>query len=577
MFNISVLLIEDNLGDAYLLQEYLSRGKLASYTIMHVLLLADGIKAMQENVYDVVFLDMGLPDGDSATIVSEVIKHANNMPVIVMTGNDDIHTGILSVKAGAQDFLIKGKSRDETVERSVHHAIERKRLLVELDELKEREHQLAMHDSLTGLVNRMSLKHQVENILQHAKRTEEKIAFLFIDLDRFKNINDSMGHDIGDAILIGVADRLKETLRESDIVARIGGDEFICILRDVVKNEGISTLAQKINATIQDEFIINDEALFIGCSIGISIYPDDGGTCEELITLADTAMYHAKEQGRNQYQFADSEIKKATQKSTMANELRQAFARDEFVVYYQPVIDAEAETVHSCEALVRWRHPQKGIIEPGLFIPEMEKTGLIVQLGEMVLEKVAQFWKSNVQYQFPDLRISVNISSLHFRQKTFVESLLSIFAEVDVETDWLDIEITESVLLHHEALVTKHFKLLNENGIKISIDDFGTGYSSFAYLRDYPLTALKINKSFVAHILSNRKDMAILKAILALSEQLDIKVIVEGVETLELLKTLSAMNCNFIQGFYYSMPLPADEFVKFMNEGFSKLRKMQVS
>ncbi len=577
MIEIRVLLIEDNPGDAYLLQEYLNRGKLASYSVTHVSLLADGKKAMQEEDYDVIFLDMGLPDGTSSTIVSEAIKHARNTPVIVMTGNNDIQQGIESVKAGAQDYLIKGEARDDTVERAIHHAIERKRLLVELDVLKEREHELAMHDSLTGLTNRASLKYQFENILQHAKRTDEKIAVLFIDLDRFKIINDSMGHDIGDAVLIEVAKRLTSLLRESDIVARIGGDEFICVLRDIVDNNGISKLAEKINTSLQEAFYVHKEELYIGCSIGISLFPDDGQSCDELITVADTAMYLAKEQGRNQYQFADSETKKKSQSPNMGNELRRAFANNEFIVYYQPVVDAKTETIHSCEALVRWQHPEKGIMLPGTFIPEMEQSGLIVQLGEYVLKEVAHYWKSNMRQQFPNSRISVNISSLHFRQKTFVVRLLELFDEIAVESSWLDIEITESVILHYETLVIEHFKLLNENGIGISIDDFGTGYSSFSYLRDYPLSTLKIDKSFVDHLLSDINDRAIVKAISVLSEQLGMKVIVEGVETLELVTTLRAMDCNYIQGYYYSRPLPPDEYVNFMFNGLSELKQVQIN
>jgi len=565
MRDIRILLVEDNQPDVGLLEEYLSLATEASYPLTHVDSLATCLKVLNSTDFDIVLLDLGLTDSHGLQTLMEVVHQVPTLPIVVLTGLDDIKTGIEAVKNGAQDYLNKNDLTLALLEKSIHHAIERKRMLVDLNILKQREHELAMHDSLTGLPNRLALTTNLENIILHAKRTLEKFAVFFIDLDHFKVINDSQGHDIGDCVLQEVAQRMRSTLRESDIVSRIGGDEFICIIRDVVNIADISVIARKIIARMQQPVNIKLQDYYIGCSIGIALYPRNGADTVELIKSADSAMYVAKEQGRNQFQMAHPKINKLAKKRfNVERDLQRALAHNELEVYYQPIVRTDINNILGCEALVRWDHPEEGFLLPDNFIPNIEHSGLIIQIGEYVLREAGFRWKTWRDLDIPQLRIAVNISPLHFKQPNFIHRLKVILDEVGSDGCWLDLEISEALILDLTPQILDHCEQLKAMGIGISIDDFGTGYASLSSLRNYPLSSVKIDKELIDNAVTSENDNKFIKGILALAKQLELKVIAAGVETLEQVKTLNSMECNRIQGFYYSKPLAPPDFEGFL-------------
>ncbi len=578
MEQINILLVEDNPSDVDLFNEYLINTSEARYIISSV----DSLKSYWEHIkdtrIDILFLDLGLPDSKGLDTLMKVLARTPELPIIVLTGQSDIRIGIRAVKYGAQDFLTKSDLNTIILEKAIHHAIERKRLILELESLKNLEHHRAVHDPLTGLPNRIALMNKLDSILKHAKRSHERFALLFIDLDYFKAVNDTSGHEAGDIVLQKVSLRLRVLLRESDIIARIGGDEFVCVIRDIIDDSDISNVTSKVIKKLQEPIKNGQEEYYIGSSIGIALYPQDGITSEDLLRSADAAMYIAKENGRNRFQYAQPELNQLIkQHYHLDHELGSAIKDHELNVYFQPIVDAASEEIVACEALVRWLHPMDGLLMPDTFIPQTEKSGLIIRLGEYVLRETANYRKQWLQHRFKDIRIAVNISALHFRRPNFVERLVTILDEVEVDTTWLDLEITESVILHRTPEIIAQFNQLKQLGIGIKVDDFGTGYSSLSYLRDYPLSALKIDKSFVLQAPESQRDQAIIRAIIAMAEQLGLDVIAEGTESQQHVALLQQLGCKYLQGYFYSEPLHQEKFKRYLCSNTQKEQQDVIS
>ncbi|APG27929.1 hypothetical protein A7E78_08825 [Syntrophotalea acetylenivorans] len=424
---------------------------------------------------------------------------------------------------------------------------------------------LAHHDTLTDLPNRLLFHDRLHHAITKARRMQAKLALLFLDLDRFKTINDSLGHEAGDRLLQEVAKRLTGIMRKSDTLARLGGDEFVIALEHNTETHEIITVAQKILDTLSAAYFINAEELYITVSIGISLFPANGLTAETLMKNADVAMYRAKEKGRNNFQFFTEDMNKLAKETLfLENNLRKAIDNQELALHYQPQVEIVSGQIIGMEALVRWHHPKLGIIPPNKFIPMAEETGLIIPLGKWVIHTACH---QNLQWQKAGLspgKVAVNISPRQFRQSDLVKTVAQALAASGLEAKWLELEITENVLVDDLTPTIAVMEDLNTMGVSLAIDDFGTGYSSLNYLHRFPLSKLKIDQSFVQSIGEPMGKHAIVEAIIALARALDLEVIAEGIENQTHIAFLKRHGCRYGQGFYFSKPLPQKAFEQFL-------------
>ncbi len=421
---------------------------------------------------------------------------------------------------------------------------------------------LAYYDALTGLPNRSLLHDRMTVALATAKRSGNRLALIFLDLDNFKNINDSLGHPVGDLLLKDVAMRLKGTVREQDTVARLGGDEFVIMLTAIGSRTDAALAATRIVSRVGQEFSTEGYDLSVTCSLGISVFPDDATNSDELLKNADVAMYSAKQNGRNNFQFFTADMNaQATRELTLQNGLRRAVERDELFLMFQPQMGIVSGDIVGAEALVRWRHPQMGLVPPDQFIPIAESTGLIIPIGEWVLHSAcaqAKAWQTEASRTVP---VSVNVSPVQFRQKDFPQIVRNALRKADLPPECLELELTERLILSSADVVMDVLHALKEMGVRLSIDDFGTGYSNLSYLRQFPVYKLKIDRTFVKDVLVNPDDSAIVETIINMARNLNLKVIAEGVEDAGQLSFLRARSCDEVQGYYFSKPLLAEDFV----------------
>lgn len=432
------------------------------------------------------------------------------------------------------------------------------------DITERREHEkkiriLATHDALTGLPNRILFLDRLHEALLRARRHEQGIAVIVLDLDRFASINDSMGHPAGDVLLQRVGTRLRSCIRDSDTVARLGGDEFAVLIEEILNPSDASGIAQKLLDALGKPVEINGQPLVISGSLGISCYPRNGSVPEELLKNADAAMYQAKAM-RNSYRFFSEEMNRdALDILVMTNELRGALDREEFVLYYQPRVNTTSGKVTGVEALLRWQHPSRGLVLPGVFIPLLEDTGMIVHVGYWIIRAACQQARAWASAGYGDLQIAVNLSPRQFREPDLASRIIAILNEVGTEAGTLELEITEGTVMTNPAAASKMLEQLKSTGIKIAVDDFGTGYSSLSYLRRFPLDALKIDQSFVRDMVDDADGLAIVQATIALARNLRLSVIAEGVENTDQAKLLRLLQCDEMQGYLISRPLPCNE------------------
>lgn len=430
-------------------------------------------------------------------------------------------------------------------------------------EAEELIHHMAYHDYLTGLLNRAAFHDELDRLIDDAKEKDERFALLFIDLDRFKNINDTLGHRMGDQVLIAVANRLEESVCEQAIIARLGGDECAILLPNQSK-ETTRDMAEHIVSQFSRPLLVDQNEIYITPSVGISLYPKDGREGEDLLNNADQAMYHVKNNENKNICFFSEELQDELKlRNSLENDLRTALENDEFILYYQPQMDIATKKVFGVESLIRWQHPDKGMISPGEFIPIAEKSGLIIPMGEWVLREASEQNKRWQDEGYEPIVISVNVSPQQFMQTDFVTVVKTILQQTNLAPHYLELEITEGMTMDVKS-TTKVLKSLRDLGVKVSIDDFGTGYSSLNYLSKLPINQLKIDQSFIQEM--NEKNRAIVKTIISLANNLQIDLIAEGVEMKEQVNFLKDQNCNKVQGFFFSRPLPAKEVTQFFRK-----------
>ncbi len=436
-------------------------------------------------------------------------------------------------------------------------------VFTEITELKlseERLNYLAHHDPLTGLPNRLLFHDRLEQAVLQAQRSKHLIAVMFLDLDRFKAINDTLGHLIGDELLVAVAERLKHCARETDTIARLGGDEFAVIITRIIQEADVEQVAQKIIQTLSSVYSVGGYEVFITASIGINLYPGVDNDREKLLENADVAMYHAKQFGRNNYKFYSTDMNAvAFERLMLETNLRRALERQEFRLYYQPQIDMQSGSVNGVEALIRWQHPERGLVSPLEFIPLLEETGLIIPVGEWVIRTACRQIREWLDAGFPPLTMAVNLSARQFRQPNLIEMIEQVLHEFNIPPELLELELTESVMMDNLEEAVETLKKLKLLGLKIAIDDFGTGVSSLGYLKHFPIDTLKISHDFVLNLPMDSADASIASAVIGLARNMQLSSVAEGVENQGQMDFLRDQDCERIQGFLFSRPIPQDQ------------------
>ena len=681
----TVLLVEDNPGDALLLRRMFREEGFRGMEVVHVESMREAKICLAANAIDIVLLDLGLPDAHGLDALRQARIASPHMPLVVLSGLDDDSVALQAMQEGAQDYLTKGQIEPRELLRAMRYAVERKvieetlftekeRAQVTLDSIgdgvvcadiegnitflnlvaetltgwsflevngrpiaevlriinattrevipdpmervmgdnrtehlpsdsmlvrrddtevpiedsvspiRNREREVigavivfrdvsaaramseqiahsAEHDFLTGLPNRLLLNDRVSQAIALGQRHSYQVAVLFLDLDGFKHINDSLGHAIGDKLLQSISERLVECIRAVDTVSRQGGDEFVMLLPAVENAQDAALAARRMLEAISEAHSIDNHELHVTASIGISVYPEDGLDVETLIQNADTAMYQAKENGRQSYQFFEAAMNvRAVERQSIEESLRRALERNEFALHYQPKINLRTRAITGAEALIRWTHPTRGAVSPAQFIPVAEDCGLILPIGEWVLREACTQAQAWVDAGLPEISMAVNVSAIQFQQEGFLQGVFDTLEETGFDPTCLEVEVTESALMKRAEITAVVLQMLRGGGVKVAIDDFGTGYSSLSYLRKFPLDALKIDQSFVRQITTTPDETTIVSAIISMAQSLKLRIVAEGVETAEELAFLEAHECEEAQGYYFSRPMPAEQF-----------------
>jgi diguanylate cyclase (GGDEF)-like protein len=536
--------------------------------------------------FALAFIDMRMPPGwDGLETIEHLWAVDPDVQVVICSAHSDYDWADFTERLGHSDKLLVLKKPFEPIEvlqcasaltrkweaeRMVRRQIQSLEHLVAVRTmgLEAANHQLrhlATHDALTGLPNRVLLDDRLDQAIVHAERDEQPFAVLVLDLDRFKFINDSLGHHAGDELLSQVARRLQSVVSKLDTVARIGGDEFVLVLGSAANRAEAEKVARCAIDALRSPIRISGVDLHTSTSVGVAFYPADGTTAENLIAHADAAMYCAKQRGRNNLQFFEPGMDTATRdRVKLESELHVALARNQFVLHYQPKVDTATDYFHSAEALIRWQHPEHGTIMPEDFIPLAEECGLINSIGEWVLREACRQCKAWQHEGLPPLRVAVNVSASQFRQGNLLTLIHEAVTEAGLDPRCLELELTESAVMLNPEESATILAELSDMGVLVSVDDFGTGYSSMSYLRRFPIDKLKIDRGFVKDLMTRSDDASIVQAIISLAHSLRLKVVAEGVETIEQLDSLKSMGCDQYQGFHFSPPLPAVDFGELM-------------
>jgi len=517
----------------------------------------EAIMLLREQAFDCLLLDYKLSDKDGLEFIREIQSdNLSNAPIVILSGLDDEATMLRCLKEGAQDYLLKSEITTNSLIRAIRYARERKSIALHMQ-------YTAHHDALTGLANRALFIESVGRAVKRAQRANTLFAIIFIDLDNFKSINDSMGHVAGDELLIVVAERLKTLMRAEDLVCRLGGDEFAIMVEGIAKEPSLIKIAQKILGVTREPVVVHGNNARCSASIGIATFPGCGHEATTLIKCADLAMYNAKKMGRNGYSFYSEELQSlADNYASLQADLHHALAHNEFELHYQPQVNTHDNRICGVEALIRWHHPTRGMVPPNDFIPIAESLGLINDIGQWVVEDACRQLKAWLE-KFPFLKsnfsLAVNVSAHQLRQLNLKENVCRVIDSYNLPYGIVELELTESALIDDVSRCTKRLGALNEKGIRLAIDDFGTGFSSFRHLQQLPLNILKIDKSFIDFICVDNKNLEIVKAMIMMGNALEMTVIAEGVETIEQVKVLQALDCHKMQGYYFSRPLPVDK------------------
>jgi len=539
---------------------------------------AEFVRSLEERTWDLILSDHSLPNFDGMQALEIAAHNCLSTPFIFVTGTIGEDIAVESLKNGATDYILKNRMArlGGSVRRALNEREERQRREKAEADLKESEEQLrflAYHDPLTGLPNRALFQDRLAHSLSSATRREERVALLFLDLDHFKFVNDSLGHSAGDIVLKEVGRRLERCARNNDTVARLGGDEFVVVLTAVRDITDAVMAADRIKREIAAELTVQGTLLSTTCSIGMSIFPDDGRDCETLLKHADIALFSAKDGGRNRWQFYTPEMNApALERLTMDNALRQALAKEQFSLEYQPQLEFSTGRIIGAEALVRWRHPEAGLISPNRFISIAETSGEIIAIGEWVLRKACRQAKQWQDEGLSPIVVAVNVSAIQFRQESFFQFVQTVLKETGLDPRYLELEVSESVLLSYLDVMESLVHDLGKIGSHLAIDDFGTGYCSLSYLRRFQFSRLKIDQSFVKSIEFDARDAALTAAIINMANILGMKAIAECVETDGQVRALKSVGCDQIQGHYFCPPLSASSLSERVRSHYATLK-----
>ncbi|MCW8860106.1 MAG: EAL domain-containing protein [Deltaproteobacteria bacterium] len=543
----------------------------------------DGLIAVAEFEHlkpDAILLDVIMPklDGYDTCRAIRKLNGGENTPILMVTGLDDIEAIHRAFDSGATDFITKPINW-AVLNYRVKYMLRASEAFHEVIDKQQQIQELAFFDHLTGLANRTLFKDTLEVALAESAKEDSQLAVLFMDLDRFKTVNDTLGHHIGDYLLKNVADRVSSCIRESDsfsrlnkrnakhYVSRLGGDEFTVMLPRLKDPEDAGRVARRINERLAEPFKLADTEVFISVSIGISIFPLDGTETEELMKHADLAMYDAKEKGKNNFQYYKKSLNiKARERLDFENDVRKAVSNEEFELYYQPQIDLASGKIIGAEALTRWQQETRGMVSPGEFIPAIEELGLIIPFTDWVIRQSGQQQLTWQEAKLPPLRIAINISSKHFVQQKVPEKIAKALQTFNLSPNFFELELTESVLAEQNTETLETLRQIKELGMTIAVDDFGTGYSSMVYLKTFPIDIVKIDRFFIKDILTSPQDAAIVKAIIAMAQSMEMKVIAEGIEEEDQFHLLQEMGCDFGQGFLFSAAVSANDFSRMIQD-----------
>lgn len=545
-----------------------------------VLAVIDGkaaIESYKKETPDLVILDVVMPEMDGFECARQIrkINPDDWIPIIFLSASVDDDSVASGIEAGGDDYLTKPVSEiklEAKIKAMQRIAKMRKKLLLTTDELKT----LSSTDTLTGLYNRFQFERSLIERIAAADRHHRNMSILFIDVDHFKSINDGFGHHVGDKLLKGIAGRLRLCTRADDIVARIGGDEFVIILSDIKSTDDVEITANKIIEDISEPYEIEGVTIRVSVSIGIAYYPENGITKDTIVTCADLAMYEAKSKGRNNYQIFTKDMQdRQMQYVSLEHELKFALDRNQLYIVYQPIFNMLTKKIMGMEALLRWNHTQFGELSPNVFIPIAEELGLINDIGRWVMLKVCEQGAKWIEEGVGEFKLSINLSVLQFMEEGFIEYLDQVIKDTNMDPHYLEIELTESTLITYTQKLKAIMMLLQKRGIGISIDDFGTRYSSITSLRYLPITTLKIDKSFIKDVCTDTRNSIIVKALIALGLNLNLTVIAEGIETEQQAEFAMINNCIYAQGFLYGEPFSVNKMSEYLRENHIKKTKVR--
>lgn len=520
------------------------------------------LQLLTQHQYDCLLFDYRLGGQNGLQLIQKIhVEGLSQAPIVMLSGVDDETIMLDCLKEGAQDFLLKSEISSHSLVRAIRYAQERKQLSIQM-------RYLAQHDALTGLANRTLFIDRVKHAIEQAQVKNTYVAIIFIDVDNFKSVNDTLGHEAGDQLLTLLAQRLQNTLRSEDLVGRLGGDEFSVLVEGISQQKTLVKIAQQLLDVIREPVVIFNNTIHTSVSLGIATYPTCCKDASKLIKCADLAMYKAKQTGRNHYCFYSEDLQRlANEYATLKIDLHNALLRNEFELYYQPQISIKDWRIAGVEALIRWHHPSRGLVPPDQFIPIAESAGLINAIGDWVIDQACQqlqIWLSDPVQSNTDLTMAINVSALQVRQSDLTHKVCQLIDQYQLPYEQIELELTESALIEDIDQCALKLQSLSSLGIQMAIDDFGTGFSSFRHLQQMPLKTLKIDKTFIDQICQATKNHTIVKAIIAMAHALQMTVVAEGVETKEQARLLQAMDCDKLQGFYFSKPLCAQDMTELL-------------
>ncbi|AQT59996.1 GGDEF domain-containing response regulator [Cellvibrio mixtus] len=566
---MKLLLIDDNELDRQAIIRTFKKSEW-DITIAQACSASEGLAQFDSDDFDAVLLDYRLPDIDGMEVLHLLAKHPHHhAAVIILTGasaDEDLEREF--IEAGAQDVLFKSEIAHKHLTRAITHARARHELEHQLHESHQRLRALAENDSLTGLANRYYFDESLRAAIQRARRQQDQLALLFLDLDNFKFINDGLGHLIGDQVLQEVAKRLVNVVRAGDVVCRLGGDEFAILAHNFESQEAISQLAQRILDDLRQPIVVGNNEHRISSSIGIATYPDAGENASDLLKAADMAMYRAKQDGRDNFQFFSPAMQAQMQERLhLEKELRALIPTDHFVLFYQPIVDAQTFEVCGAEGLIRWDHPERGILPPSEFISLAEEIGLISEIDSRsrlnACKQLAKWRQQGLVND--DFNMKFNVCAQLLTDEDLYRGIIADLTTTGLPGSCVSLEITESILIENLTRTAQKLQQMRDYGIDIAVDDFGTGYSSIAYLKELPARTLKIDRKFVQNIPDNLADCRILRAMIVFAKSLDLIVVVEGVETREQARICRDYGADLLQGYLFSKPLPPVAFEQFLH------------